>query len=161
MTRYILLLCALLLCWPAFAETGVRIAVPSHDIARGTTIAPSDFVYRMASDNIMSGTVTSINELVGLETRRVLHAGDGVRIEDFRHPILVTKGSTVTMAFEAPGITLTATGRAVGEGGLGETITVLNPVSYRQISAVVTGPGQVRAQGSGAVLSPRIASIQP
>jgi flagella basal body P-ring formation protein FlgA len=161
MTRTIFLFCALLLCWPAFAGTGVRIAVPSHDIARGTAIAPSDFVYQTAGDNTMSGTVTSINELIGLETRRVLHAGEGVRLEDFRHPILVAKGSTVTMTFEAPGITLTATGRAVGEGGLGENITVQNPVSYRQISAIVTGPGQVRAQSSGAALSPRIASIRP
>jgi hypothetical protein len=31
------------------------------------------------------------------------------------------------------------------EGGIGETVTVLNPVSYRQISCVVTGAGTVRA----------------
>ncbi len=161
MTRFLFLVCGLLLCWPAFAETGVRIVVPSHDIARGTTIAPSDLVYQTVGDNVMSGTVKSFNDLIGLETRRVLHAGESVRIEDVRHPILVTKGSTVTMSFEAPGITLTATGRAMSEGGSGETITVQNPASFRQISAVVTGPGQVRAQSSGAMLSPRIASVQP
>jgi flagella basal body P-ring formation protein FlgA len=45
----------------------------------------------------------------------------------------------------------------MSEGGLGETITVLNPISFRQIMAVVTGPGSVKAQvglGGGA----RIAS---
>ena len=50
------------------------------------------------------------------------------------------------MTFDAPGISLTATGRALSEGGVGETVTVINPVSYRQVMAVVTGPGTVRAE---------------
>jgi hypothetical protein len=32
----------------------------------------------------------------------------------------------------------------MSEGGLGETVTIQNPISFRQITAVVTGPGQVR-----------------
>ena len=105
--------------------------------------------------------MTSVNDLVGMQTRRVLHAGESVRLDDVRHPILVTKGSTVTMTFEAPGITLTAAGRAMSEGGLGETVTVQNPVSFRQVSAIVTGPGQVNAQSVGATVSARLASAQP
>ena len=161
MMRLVLLACALLLAWPAFADAGIRIVVPTHDIARGSTITSSDLMYQMTGDNAMSGTVTSVDNLVGLETRRVLHAGESMRLEDVRHPVLVTKGSTVTMTFEAPGITLTAIGRAMSEGGIGETVTVQNPASFRQISAVVIGPGQVRAQSSGAVISSRLASIQP
>jgi len=161
MMRLVLLACALLLAWPAFADAGIRIVVPTHDIARGSTITSSDLMYQMTGDNAMSGTVTSVDNLVGLETRRVLHAGESMRLEDVRHPVLVTKGSTVTMTFEAPGITLTAIGRAMSEGGMGETVTVQNPASFRQISAVVVGSGQVRAQGSGAVISSRLASIQP
>ena len=68
---------------------------------------------------------------------------------------MVTKGSTVTMTFEAPGLVLTASGRAMSEGGVGDTVTVQNPASYRQISAIVTGPGQVRAQVGGT----RLASV--
>ncbi|MGA7713561.1 MAG: flagellar basal body P-ring formation chaperone FlgA [Rhizomicrobium sp.] len=161
MHRFLLLACALLLAWPAFAETGVRIVVPAHDIARGTVITSSDLAYQTVGDNIMSGTVTSFSDLVGLETRRVLHMGESVRLEDVRHPIVVTKGSTVTMTFEAPGITLTAVGRALSEGGIGDMVTVQNATSFRQVSTVVIGPGQVRAQGSGATVSPRLASIQP
>lgn len=161
MTRIFLFAWALLLCWPAFAHAGVRIVVPTHDIARGTTIAETDITYATINDNIPSGTVTSVSDLVGMQTRRVLHAGESVRLDDVRHPILVTKGSTVTMIFEAPGITLTAAGRAMSEGGLGETVTVQNPVSFRQVSAIVTGPGQVNAQSVGATVSARLASAQP
>jgi flagella basal body P-ring formation protein FlgA len=159
--RVFLFAWALLLCWPAFALAGVRVVVPSHDIARGTTISESDLAYKTVDDNVMSGTVSSMNDLVGMATRRVLHAGESVRLEDVRRPTLVTKGSTVTMTFEAPGITLTTMGRAMSEGGMGETVTVQNPASFRQVSAVVTGPGQVRAQSAGLTLPSRLASTQP
>ena len=159
MTRTLLLACALLLCRPAFAD-GVRV-VPARDIARGTTISETDLTTKTMDANVLSGIVTSANDLVGMQTRRMLHAGESVRLEDVRRPTLVAKGSTVTMIFEAPGITLTAAGRAMSEGGLGETVTVQNPVSFRQVSAIVTAPGQVRAQNVGAILSPRLASVQP
>jgi flagella basal body P-ring formation protein FlgA len=161
MSRPLLFVWALLLCWPAFAHAGVRVVVPTHDIARGTTITQADLAYKTTTDNLQSGIVTSVNDLVGMQTRRVLHAGESVRPDDVRRPILVAKGSTVTMIFEAPGITLTAAGRAMSEGGMGETVTVQNPTSFRQVSAVVTGPGLVSAQSVGATVSARLASAQP
>ena len=143
---------ALVMAYPAFADTGVRIVVPARDIARGDTISESDLTYVFAEPaNVLPGTVTNMDSLVGMQTRRVLRGGESVRVDDVRRPILVTKGSTVTMVFEAPGVVLTATGKAMSEGGLGESVTVLNPVSYRQITAVVSGQGTVRAQaGIGA-----------
>jgi flagellar basal body P-ring formation protein FlgA len=161
MTRVLLFACALLLCRPAFADAGVRIVVPARDIARGATISQADLATKTVDGNVLSGTATSVNDIVGMQTRRVLHAGESVRLEDVRRPTLVVKGSTVIMIFEAPGITLTAAGRAMSEGGLGETVTVQNPVSFRQVSAIVTGPGQVRAQNVGATLASRLASVQP
>ena len=161
MMRALLFAWALLLCWPAFADAGVRIVVPARDIARGTTISQADLATKTMDGDPLSGTVTSANDLIGMQTRRVLHAGESIRTDDVRRPTLVAKGSTVTMIFEAPGITLTAAGRAMSEGGLGETVTVQNPVSFRQVSAVVMGPGQVRAQNAGATLSSRLAGVQP
>lgn len=146
---------ALLLCWPAFG--GVRVVVPAHDIARGATIAETDLTYATSPNEVMTSTVTAIPDLVGMQTRRTLRAGETVRLEDVRRPILVTKGSTVTMSFEAPGIVLSVSGRAMSEGGMGENVTIQNPASFRQITGVVVGPGQVRAQTNAA----RMASIQP
>ena len=57
----------------------------------------------------------------------MLHAGEALRADDVRHPIVVTKGQTVTMMFDAPGVELTAMGRAMSEGGVGDTVTVQNP----------------------------------
>jgi flagella basal body P-ring formation protein FlgA len=150
-----------MMAYPAFASTGVRIVVPARDIARGDTIAESDLTYAFVQpENVMSGTATSMDALIGMQSRRVLRAGESVRNDDVRHPILVTKGSTVTMTFEAPGVLLTASGKALSEGGIGDNVTILNTSSYRQVSAVVTGQGTVKAEaGMGATVSPRMASI--
>lgn len=166
MKALFLFACALLMAYPAFAEGnpasgGIRIVVPVRDIARGDTISESDLSYQIATpENVMPGTAMSMEAIIGMQTRRVLRMGQALRNDDVRAPILVTKGATVTMIFEVPGVTLTATGRAMSEGGMGETVTVLNPVSYRQVAAIVTGPGTVKAQGGGSPGSARFASAR-
>jgi flagella basal body P-ring formation protein FlgA len=143
---------------PGLADTipnnGVRVVVPAHDIARGEVIAVADLTYgTLPGTSSLSGIATSAHDLEGREARRFLRAGETVRNDDVRRPILVTKGSTVTMTFELPGVSLTAVGRAVSEGGLGESVTVLNPVSYRQITATVTGAGQVKAGIASSIIT--------
>jgi flagella basal body P-ring formation protein FlgA len=130
---------------PALAD--IRIVVPAHDIARGDVIADSDLTFGAATGALMNGTVTTIDALKGMEARRVLRAGQAVSITDVRHPVVVTRGQTITMTFQAPGVDLTAMGRALSEGGVGDSVTVQNPASFRMITAVVTGPGTVRATG--------------
>ena len=134
---------------------GTRVVVPAHDIQRGDVIADTDLSYVAVAALPTSGIVTSMNELDGMQARRMLRAGEPVRNDDVRRPILVTKGSTITMTFDAPGVTLTAIGKAMTEGGMGETVTILNPVSYRQVTAVVTGAGQVRAADATPVALPQ------
>jgi flagella basal body P-ring formation protein FlgA len=142
----------------------VRIVVPARDIARGEVIADSDLTYAdVAGSALMSGTVTDLAALAGMQARRMLHAGEAMRTVDVRRPVVVTRGQTVTMTFEAPGVSLTAMGRAMSEGGVGDSVTVQNPASFRMITAIVTAPGQVRAAGvSGAgALNARAPSADP
>jgi len=135
---------------PALAQdAGPRVVVPAHDIERGQVIADADLVEQtVAPMRMRPGVVSDASALVGREARRLLHAGEPVRSDDVRMPVLVVKGSTVTMTFTVPGIVLTATGRAMSDGGLGETVVVQNPASYRQVSCIVTGAGTVRAADS-------------
>jgi flagella basal body P-ring formation protein FlgA len=131
----------------AFAAT-VKVVVPAHDIARGDVIGETDLTYATVDGNaLMSGVPTRMSEVTGMQTRRMLSAGQPFRGEDVRRPIVVTKGQTVTMQFTVPGVELTAMGRAMSEGGVGDTVTVQNPASYRMISATVVAPGTVRANG--------------
>jgi flagella basal body P-ring formation protein FlgA len=125
---------------------GPRVAVPAHDIERGETITDADLVMQtIAPERMRPGIVMATSDLVGRQARRLLRAGEPVRSDDVHMPVLVVKGSTVTMTFAEPGIVLTATGRAMSDAGMGEAVVVQNPVSLRQVSCIVTGAGQVRA----------------
>ncbi len=144
---------AFLAATSAFAAT-IRIVVPTHDIARGDVIGESDLTYATVEGNaLMGGIATSMDEIKGMQARRVLGAGQPLRATDVRRPIVVSKGQMVTMTFDAPGVEVTAMGRAMSEGGIGDTVTLQNPASYRMISATVIAPGTVRADG-GIVSSP-------
>lgn len=140
-----------LLSLPALAQTpdaGVRVVVPAHDIPRGQAISESDLTYASVPGNaLMAGVVTNFSAVKGMEARRFLHAGEAFRADDVRRPIIVTKGQTVTMQFSAPGVELTAMGRAMGEGGIGDTVMVQNPASFRMVNGVISAPGTVIATG--------------
>jgi len=156
MTRKLLIIFGLFALMPAlllaaadaaFAGT-VRIVVPAHNIARGDTISETDLTYTTVDGNaLMSGIPTKMDEVKGMQARRMLSAGQPFRGDDVRKPIVVSKGDTVTMQFVVPGVELTAMGRAMSEGGVGDTVTIQNPASYRMISGVVVAPGTVRATG--------------
>ena len=103
-----------------------------------------------------------IVDIAGKEARRALRAGEPVRPTDLKRPTLIAKGSTVTMVFEMPGIHLTAVGRALNEGAQGDTITVLNPTSYRQVEATVISAGTVRVGSPNASLAANtLAAVHP
>lgn len=140
------LIVALLVLMPAAANAAVRIVVPARDIARGDVISESDLTFKtIEGDALMNGITTSITSAAGMQARRVLRAGEAFRSDDVRRPLVVSKGQMVTMQFSAPGVELSAMGRAMSEGGMGDSVTIQNPVSFRMISAIVIAPGTVRA----------------
>jgi flagella basal body P-ring formation protein FlgA len=132
---------------PALASA-MQVVTPTRDIARGEVIGAGDVVLGTPANPLLSGNVlTSLDAAEGMEARRPLRAGEIISATDLRHPVVVTKGQTVTMMFEAPGVELTAMGRAMSEGGIGDTVTVQNPASFRMVNAIVTAAGTVRATG--------------
>ena len=151
--RSFLVLAFCAIAFSAFAQapdSQVELVVPAHDIARGALIGEDDLTTKLvpvlrANDTFIRDTQNA----AGREAKRALRAGELLHTSDLKRPTIVTKGSTVTMIFEVPGIALTSVGRALAEGGEGDTIAVLNPTSYRQVSAVITGPGTVRVGAPG------------
>ena len=126
----------------------MQVVTPTRDIARGEVLGDGDVVLGTPANPMMTGNaVTNLDAVRGMEARRPLRAGEVIAATDLRHPVVVTRGQTVTMTFDAPGVSLTAMGRAMAEGGVGDTVVVQNPASYRMVSAVVTGAGTVRAAG--------------
>jgi len=144
-TFVVLLLCTVAFSAFAAEDNDVDVIVPAHDIARGSVIGEGDLDYKAVPVARAGASVLRlVSDAAGKETRRALKAGEIMRASDLKRRTLVAKGSNVTMLFDAPGMQLTAMGRALEEGGQGDSITVLNPTSYRKVDAVIVKAGTVR-----------------
>lgn len=123
----------------------VELPVLRQTLRRGTLIRDADIEWRQVRvSRIREGTVREAEDIVGKETNRRLRAGTPLRPRDLRDPVVVAKGTLVTLTLEAPGMQLSATGRALEDGSDGALIRVMNVQSKRTIEAVVTGPNRVR-----------------
>lgn len=110
-------------------------------------IAEKDVTYMLVrSDRLQRDVIVDIQDLIGQAPRRTIRDGVPIRIGDVRHPVMVDKGSIVTMFLETPMMTLTAKGRALEDGSDGDTIRITNSQSSSVVEAVVVGAGKVRVQ---------------
>jgi len=92
---------------------------------------------------IRRNTVTSVDDLIGKEPRRVVRAGQAIRIADLRTPRVVTKGHLVTMTYETDTMKLTASGKALDNGALDDVIRIMNSKTRLVVGATVVGPNRV------------------
>lgn len=129
-----------------------EIVLPARALPRGEIIRASDIVVeRRPRAEIASDALTNPASAIGQAARRALRAGQSLRPSDLMKPDLVGRNDMVTILFEAPGITLTARGKALTAGAEGETVSVLNPQSKRVLQAVVAGPGLVTANRAATI----------
>ena len=121
------------------------VPVLIRPMAAGEVIGDADLELRaMRGDRLDRNAATSSAQLVGMTPARGLKAGRAVKVSEVRAPVLVAKGALVTMTLNAPGLTLTAMGRALEEGAEGDFIRVLNVQSKRTVEGVVAGQNQIR-----------------
>lgn len=132
------------------AEAIVSVPVLVRDMRPGDIIRAADISFRdMPRGRVQRAFITDDAALVGMATRRSMREGDTIRNGDVERPLVVKKGDLVTIIFEAPGISLTARGRAMASGSLGDVIQVVNVQSHRTIDASVTGTGRVAVSTLG------------
>lgn len=128
-----------------------QVPVLAHAISRGETVTADDITWAsMRSDRLGASAVTDENELVGKEAKRNLQPGVLLREHDVATPIAVNKGEMITIAYEVPGLKLTARGKVLENAAIGDTVRAVNLHSNRTIQVTITAPGQalaVPAQG--------------
>jgi flagella basal body P-ring formation protein FlgA len=127
--------------------TGTAIATVDalavdHPIERGQVIKASD-VTTLRRPKTDAAVVTEMQALVGLAARHPLQPNQPLNAADLMKPEIVQRNNTVTIVYQAPGVTLTLRGQAQEAGALGDTISVLNAESKRVVQAVVSGPDRV------------------
>lgn len=117
----------------------------------GADSAPPSLVRAQAAGAILaagdlSGEPASIGELTGKQLRRFMPAGAVVRVSDVRAPVLVARNTLVRMQFVKGALTISAEGRALSNGALGEEVRVMALQSKSTIAGVVVGEGVVQVK---------------
>ncbi len=130
---------------PALAANEPTMAIVlNRPLNRGDVISESDLdVTELKKGSSGLIYVTDPEQLVGMSAKRPLRSGIPLRASDVAVPKVVTKGEIVTMAFEAPGMSLSVRGKSLDDGLLGDTIRVLNTQTNRTVEATVAAPGYV------------------
>lgn len=134
------------------AQSVEAIPVLKNRVAPGETISRSDIEWmQVPAGRYSSGYIDQINDLIGQTPRRSLLIGAPIRASDISKPEAVSKNGLITMVAQAPGMTITATGRALEGGSIGDVIQVMNLQSKKTIQATITGPGLVQV-----ITAPRV-----
>lgn len=141
------------------AAASVTLPVPAREIPRGAVVTEEDIDFIEIIEGSASRFLDDAGLIIGKETRRPLAKGAPLRASDLKSPILIKRGASVTIVFEAPGMRLTQTASALENGADGDLIAFRNVASGAEIKAAVVSPSLARAP-HGAVPS-RHASYSP
>jgi flagellar basal body P-ring formation protein FlgA len=123
-------------------ETVDAIAV-DRTVESGEVLKTSDLTVLKRPKAQADSVLTDANAVAGLAARHELRPGQPLAAADVMKPQIVLRNDSVTIVFQAPGVTLTLRGQAQDAGALGDTISVVNTESKRVIQAVVSGPDRV------------------
>jgi flagella basal body P-ring formation protein FlgA len=126
----------------------IRVPTLNRRIAAGETVGRDDVQWQTArADTVARNIILDADRIVGMEAKRPLQAELPLHIGDLREPIVVAKGSLVTLVVQSPTMTLTSKGRAMENGAKGQSIRVQNTQSKIVVEGEVVSPGTVRVAG--------------
>jgi len=84
-----------------------------------------------------------MNRYIGQQMRRTVYAGARLSANHVDRPVLVRRNKRVNMIYRLGRLEMTASGRAMDEGGAGDIITVMNLESKLRVQGEVLADGSI------------------
>jgi flagella basal body P-ring formation protein FlgA len=123
----------------------VEEPVAVTQLLQETVLGPHDVrIARVPMAASQGDFAHSVDQVVGMQLRRPVTAGQPFPVADVTRPPLVQRGSTVQIELSSAGLSVTGQVVAIDSGTDGERIRVQNITSHAFLFAQVVGPGQVR-----------------
>ncbi len=136
------------------AYAALSVPTLSRYMQAGDVIEESDIEWRrLRMSRIARATITDQRDLVGMALKRQMPPYQPLRASDVTRPVVISKGSLITLIYRSANMVLTAEGRALTDGGEGETIRVLNTQSKRTVEAFVLSPHEATVSNAAIRLS--------
>ncbi|WP_187829947.1 flagellar basal body P-ring formation chaperone FlgA [Siccirubricoccus phaeus] len=127
------------------AVATLPVVLANRRLAAGEVVRPGDVrAGRLRAERVRPGAAQRPEEVVGQQLRRPVAAELPLLATDVAPPCLVEKNALVVLEVQAPGLALTAQGRALEAGPRGGLVPVMNLASRAVVEGQVVGPGRVR-----------------
>ncbi|AXC48572.1 flagella basal body P-ring formation protein FlgA [Paracoccus suum] len=120
---------------PAVSQAASLTAL--RTLPAGTVIAEDDLALSPAA----VGGIEDPAAAIGRQARTTIYEGRPLLAANLTNPTLVERNALVTVLYTRDGLSISTEGRALGRGGAGETIRVLNIASRVTLTATVNPDG--------------------
>lgn len=122
------------------AEALADSLIATRTIRAQATLGPEDVTVVAAE---IAGAVTETAAALGQEARVAIYAGQPVLASDIGPPARVERNQIVALTYVNGPLAILAEGRALGRGGTGDVIRVMNLASRTTVSGRVAADGSV------------------
>lgn len=122
---------------PAAAPAGI---VAARTLPAGTVIEAGDISIAALPDGLADDAADPAR-IIGRQARTTIYEGRPVQPANLVTPTLVDRNALVTVIYTAGALSISTEGRALGKGGAGDTIPVLNVASRVTLSARINPDG--------------------
>ena len=142
--------CAAPTAWSVYASVQVEVngeyVVSGRSMAQGETVGPQDLsVMRGDLARLPAGTIIDPAHAIGKQLALSLGAGQPLRKDMLRAPMVVTQGQGVRLLTQGPGFQVSSEGRALGNAADGQSVQVRS-ASGQTISGVARPGGVVEVR---------------
>lgn len=117
----------------------LRLALRTGDVIRQNNLISTAIPAHQVGNNI----VKDAESLIGMAVTHAMMSGRPIRDSDIRQPILAKKGALVKMIVTTPHMVLSATGRAMENGSLGDSIRLINTFTNKSVEGTVAADGSI------------------
>ncbi|MCW5627046.1 MAG: flagellar basal body P-ring formation protein FlgA [Burkholderiales bacterium] len=136
--------------WSIMVPVTVRLmgdaVFVARPLVRGQPVTDADVTVRQVDlTEFPAGVIRNAESAVGKVPQVSVAAGLALRTEMLRGAFVVTQGQSVTVVFIGDGFRVSSEGRALGNGAVGEHVSV-RTASGRTVRGLVTGPATIEVK---------------
>ncbi len=122
------------------------VVVAARPLSRNETLTEQDVrIQRILTGENLDRYALSLDQAVGKRLLRDTGIHQPLPLGDLDAPIVVKKGTQVTILYEQPGLRISARGQAREDGKAGKAIRVLNTQTNRTVVSEIVDDSTVRA----------------
>jgi flagella basal body P-ring formation protein FlgA len=131
----------------ADVSASIDAVVPTRVLPIDAVLEAEDVaVHRIKLMDLDHQFIVDVKDVIGKSAARPLQTNNPIRLGMVKKPYAVRKGDRVSIEARRGGLSIQAVGVTKSSGEIGQTVTVANTDSGKELRAKIVGPGAVRVE---------------